>query len=71
MIKVKPFIRLDKNVSMLETYNKMKKEGAQFAVLSHQNMVDIGFVTSKDVTKYLANKYIPDLEIKGNGGTLI
>jgi precorrin isomerase len=34
-------------------------------------MVDIGFVSAKDVTQYLAEKYIPDLEIKGRGGTLI
>ena len=38
----------------------MNREGASFAVLNHQDMVDIGFVSAKDVTKYLAEKYIPD-----------
>ena len=49
----------------------MNREGASFAVLNHQDMVDIGFVSAKDVTKFLAEKYIPDLEIKGTGGMLI
>jgi hypothetical protein len=34
-------------------------------------LVDIGYVTLKDVTKFLAHKYIPDKEIKGDDGTLI
>ena len=34
-------------------------------------MVDIGFVSVKDVTKYLSDKYIPDIEIKSKCGTLI
>jgi hypothetical protein len=38
----------------------MIKEGAEYAVLSHQNLVDIGFVRLKDITKYLSNRYIPD-----------
>jgi hypothetical protein len=60
MLKLESFVRFDKSKSMLHAYHQMKKEGAEYAVLSHQDLVDIGFVRLKDVTKYLANKYIPD-----------
>ena len=33
--------------------------------------MDIGYVTLGDITKFLAHKYIPDREIKGDDGILI
>ena len=33
--------------------------------------MDIGYVTLEDITKFLAHKYIPDREIKGDDGILI
>ncbi len=56
---------------MLHAYHQMTFEQVQYAILSHHNVVDIGYVTLKEVTKFLATKYIPDQEIKGSDGTLI
>jgi hypothetical protein len=46
----------------------MKSENASFALLTHQDIIDVGFVSAKDVTKYLADKYIPDKEISDKYG---
>ncbi len=56
---------------MLSAYHKMLEQHCQYAILSHHSMVDIGFVSLKDVVKYLAHKYIPDQEIKAEGGAII
>jgi predicted transcriptional regulator len=68
MIKLQQFIRIDKNVSMIEAYREMNSENASFALLTHQDIIDVGFVSAKDVTKYLADKYIPDKEMSDKYG---
>ena len=68
MIKLKPFIRMDKNVSMIEAYSQMKRANASFALLNHLNIIDVGFISVKEVTRYLADKYIPDLDITDKYG---
>jgi len=68
MIKLKPFIRMDKNVSMIEAYSQMKRENASFALLNHLKIIDVGFVSVKEVTRYLADNYIPDLDITDKYG---
>ena len=55
-----PFIRIDKSTLMINAYHKLLTSNSQYAILSHHSMVDIGFVSMKDVVKYLAHKYIPD-----------
>ncbi len=56
---------------MLNAYHKMSESNSQYAILSHHNVVDIGFVTMKDIIKFLGHKYIPDQEIKASGGEII
>ena len=68
MIKLKPFIRMDKNVSMIEAYSQMKRVNASFTLLNHLNIIDVGFISVKEVTRYLADKYIPDLDITDKYG---
>ncbi len=46
----------------------MKRENASFAILSHHDVIDVGFVSAKEVTRYLADKYIPELEITDKYG---
>ena len=62
MIKLKPFIRMDQNLSIIEAYSQMKRENASLAILSHHDVIDVGFVSAKEVTRYLGDKYIPELE---------
>ena len=68
---VQPFIRLDKSTLMIQAYHQMLESNAEYAILSHHSMVDIGFVALKDVVKYLAHKYVPDQEIQAHGGAVI
>ncbi len=68
MIKLKHFIRIDQNVPMIEAYSQIKRENASFAILTHHDVIDVGFVSAKEVTRYLADKYIPELEITDKYG---
>jgi hypothetical protein len=56
---------------MLHAYHRMVGANVQYAILSHSSLVDIGYVTLKDITKFLAHKYIPDQEINAGKGEMI
>lgn len=70
-LHISPFIRMDKSTQMLTAYHKMISQSADYAILSHNGMVDIGFVTRKDIINFLAHKYIPDQEINAGKGAII
>ena len=70
MLPVQGFIRVDKSDSMLQAYHKLIDNGCTYAILSHHNMVDIGFVMLKDIVRFLAHKYIPDTVIKAEGALI-